>query len=496
MIRRVPPTLAVSILVTALVFTGVVAASPLYLVNAPFDPPDTTSIYEVDPTTGAMTLRAEIGTEFTPVLALAAADGHVLFASGTDNAGTRCAGLPDSCLLLRIVLDETSTTPESVEIVGPFRDGQQSVAGIVGMTFRSDGVLYATSQVDSGLFTIDPLTAAVTRIGTVSTEIHGGDITFDALDRLSLWTNADYSGLYRVDPANAAATLVHQEFGANQAGLAALGHGSVLYGASPFTDRLQQMDPETGPTGFSVELQLDGARFDLKRGDLDSPYCGGDADCDDASVCTVDRCTPGGCRHDPSSVDATCDGVDDDCDGSFDEDFAGVATTCGFGTCASTGATSCVNGQVVDSCAPATVTAPEVQETLYVGKTGAATTLSVPGDTQGVTLRAYRGFRAAGRPWSYNQTCLAQGVTGNAEDALVPLRGTVFYYLVSREGCSESILGRNSAGAAIPNGDPCPSVGADADGDGVPEAIDNCPGVGNANQSDADGDGFGDACES
>jgi hypothetical protein len=38
-------------------------------------------------------------------------------------------------------------------------------------------------------------------------------------------------------------------------------------------------------------------------------------------------------------------------------------------------------------------------------------------------------------------------------------------------------------------------VGQDADGDGVPEAVDNCPGVANASQLDADGDGFGDACD-
>jgi polysaccharide lyase-like protein/thrombospondin type 3 repeat protein len=36
----------------------------------------------------------------------------------------------------------------------------------------------------------------------------------------------------------------------------------------------------------------------------------------------------------------------------------------------------------------------------------------------------------------------------------------------------------------------------DADGDGVPGASDNCPNVSNANQSNVDGDAFGDACDS
>ncbi len=39
-------------------------------------------------------------------------------------------------------------------------------------------------------------------------------------------------------------------------------------------------------------------------------------------------------------------------------------------------------------------------------------------------------------------------------------------------------------------------VCADADGDGVQDGIDNCPGVANFDQLDADGDGVGDACES
>ncbi|HEX5660001.1 MAG TPA: MopE-related protein, partial [Polyangiales bacterium] len=54
-----------------------------------------------------------------------------------------------------------------------------------------------------------------------------------------------------------------------------------------------------------------------------------------------------------SSVDATCNNVDDDCDGKVDEDYKSTATKCGVGACASTGNTSCSNGKVVDSCRPA-----------------------------------------------------------------------------------------------------------------------------------------------
>jgi glucose/arabinose dehydrogenase len=61
-----------------------------------------------------------------------------------------------------------------------------------------------------------------------------------------------------------------------------------------------------------------------------------------------DSCTPGS----PSPDDATCNGVDDDCNGTNDEDYVSVVTNCGIGACGANGATSCVNGGVQDSCIP------------------------------------------------------------------------------------------------------------------------------------------------
>jgi hypothetical protein len=62
----------------------------------------------------------------------------------------------------------------------------------------------------------------------------------------------------------------------------------------------------------------------------------------------VDSCKPGS----PAQSDATCNTLDDDCDGTADEDFVSTQTSCGLGACGATGSTSCVGGQVKDSCKP------------------------------------------------------------------------------------------------------------------------------------------------
>jgi hypothetical protein len=62
----------------------------------------------------------------------------------------------------------------------------------------------------------------------------------------------------------------------------------------------------------------------------------------------VDGCIPG----DGAADDPTCDGIDDDCGGFPDEDYVPISTSCGVGACAATGATACTNGSVVDGCHP------------------------------------------------------------------------------------------------------------------------------------------------
>jgi hypothetical protein len=84
----------------------------------------------------------------------------------------------------------------------------------------------------------------VTLVAVANTDLHGGDITFDADDRLMLWTNGSgpTSGMYEMDPATAQVTVVDTDPGMSYSGLASLG------------TRMRSTRWVCSPTGCSVSI--------------------------------------------------------------------------------------------------------------------------------------------------------------------------------------------------------------------------------------------------
>ncbi|MBP7147243.1 MAG: right-handed parallel beta-helix repeat-containing protein [Acidobacteria bacterium] len=120
-------------------------------------------------------------------------------------------------------------------------------------------------------------------------------------------------------------------------------------------------DPAVSPNDI-----CDGNDNDLD-GSIDEDFVPQDTSCGTgpcsrtgATFCSAgavgDSCEPG---QPLGPTDETCDNVDDDCDGSTDEEFPTTPRNCGVGVCERTGGTACVNGQVEDSCTPGDPLSPD-----------------------------------------------------------------------------------------------------------------------------------------
>jgi hypothetical protein len=86
--------------------------------------------------------------------------------------------------------------------------------------------------------------------------------------------------------------------------------------------------------------------------------------------------------------------------------------------------------------------------------------------------------------------------TSSVVEPLTPPPGVAYFYVVSRvDATGESVLSRDSNGAAIPNDNPCCEGPADHDGDTIQDKFDNCPTIPNTPQDDVDTDNHGDVCD-
>jgi len=116
----------------------------------------------------------------------------------------------------------------------------------------------------------------------------------------------------------------------------------------PFVD----VDGDGSPEGVDCD-DNDPNRF---PGASDSVCNGIDNDCDG----TVDEDPLAG-----ASSDSVCDGLDNDCDGTVDEEYTPVDTSCGVGVCAGNiGLDICSAGAIVDTCDPLAGASSEVCDTL------------------------------------------------------------------------------------------------------------------------------------
>lgn len=91
---------------------------------------------------------------------------------------------------------------------------------------------------------------------------------------------------------------------------------------------------------------VDDARY-VPNGSCGIGYCSTNTTPSSCASGVETECRPGPAK---SAVDASCDGVDDDCDGSADEEFAAASTVCGTGSCVAQGTLTCVSGKALDSC--------------------------------------------------------------------------------------------------------------------------------------------------
>jgi hypothetical protein len=142
----------------------------------------------------------------------------------------------------------------------------------------------------------------------------------------------------------------------------------------------------------------------------------------------------------PLAPDAQCDSIDDNCNGLVDDEFVDHTSTCGVGACASTGWAQCDDGFFSDTCtpgAPTTETCNGVDDNCD----GTVDNAAIPTGTPSVTLSRISGG-AATLSWPGVSLATGYDVT---RGSLVTLRSTLGNFTTATTSC----LGNNVASTTI-----------------------------------------------
>ena len=182
-------------------------------------------------------------------LACLAAAGMLAVSASQSHAGTVAYGEAFDTLY-RIDLDSQTAT----RIGAAGYVGNQLIGSIGGLSYSSDGELYAISGTLNALTRVDPASGAASVVGSLGLAGQGDPQRQDALDLGmtfgcdgSLFLVSAYAGkLWKVDPSNAATTLIGSTNG-TITGLVA--RGNQLFGAGGKGDNhFYRIDPDTGVT--------------------------------------------------------------------------------------------------------------------------------------------------------------------------------------------------------------------------------------------------------
>jgi hypothetical protein len=192
----------------------------------------------------------------------------------------------------------------------------------------------------------------------------------------------------------------------------------------------------------------------------------------------------------PDGSDASCDGVDQNCNAAYDEGYQAYQSTCGVGACASLGVAQCQNGSVNDSCVPGTPTT-ETCNTIDDNCDGTVDNAAVPTGTPSVVLSRISGgaatlswssvsaatgydvvrgslqtLRTSGGNFSTaTTTCLSNDVAGTTvNDLQSPTVGQGFWYALRAANCG--------GGASYNSGSPKQVASRDA---GIAASGHACP---------------------